>query len=252
MEVFETKTENVVVIDSQFYIPQLNRTRRIWLYLPNDYHTSLKHYPVVYMQDGQNLFDQATAFGDEWAVDKTLNSMLADTIIVGIDNSEHRLTEYNFYSHPEHGKGEGDRYVQFIIEVLKPFIDANYRTKPERQYTVIAGSSMGGLISLYGAIYYPHIFGAAGVFSPSLWLVAEQLNNLLQKACVNVHYSQRIYFYGGAKEGSNMVEYIRQVASALSGMHHFNVHVTIDPHGEHSEYHWRMVFPEFYVWLTRN
>ncbi len=250
MEAVETRSENVVVIDEQFYIPQLNRTRRIWLYLPNDYHTSFKRYPVVYMQDGQNLFDQATAFGDEWAVDKTLNAMLAETIIVGIDNSEHRLTEYNFHHHPEYGEGEGDRYIRFIVEILKLFVDANYRTRPERQHTVVAGSSMGGLISLYGAIYYPEVFGKAGVFSPSLWLVADWMEELIARAAKNGQHPQQFYFYGGAKEGSNMVEHLQFVANSLKAFPSYKVHVSVDPEGEHSEYHWRKVFPEFYIWLA--
>ena len=249
MEAFATKAENVVVIDEQFYIPQLNRTRRIWLYLPADYHYTLKRYPVIYMQDGQNLFDQATAFGDEWAVDKTLNFMLAETIIVGIDNSEHRLTEYNFYDHPEYGAGEGKRYIDFIAETLKPFIDANYRTKPERVSTVIAGSSMGGLISLFATIHLPHVFGSAGVFSPSLWLIADHMEELLQDAAKN-KVRQRIYFYGGAKEGSNMLTHIKKAANELRHFPGYTLHITVDAEGEHSEYHWRKVFPDFYRWLA--
>jgi predicted alpha/beta superfamily hydrolase len=249
METFATKTDNVVVIDEQFYIPQLHRTRRIWLYLPNDYYQGHKRYPVIYMQDGQNLFDQATAFGDEWAVDKTLNALLADSIIVGIDNCEHRLTEYNFNDHPEYGSGEGKRYIEFITETLKPFIDANYRTKPERVHTVVAGSSMGGLISLYGAIHFPHVFGSAGVFSPSLWLVADQITELLNTASQN-KLSQRVYFYGGAKEGSNMITHVKHAANHLKGLNNYTIHLTVDPEGEHSEYHWRKVFPEFYKWLA--
>lgn len=249
MDTFATKTDNVVIIDEQFYIPQLHRTRRIWLYLPNDYHHGYKRYPVIYMHDGQNLFDQATAFGEEWAVDKTLNAMLADTIIVGIDNSEHRLTEYNFHDHAEYGLGEGKKYVEFITETLKPFIDANYRTKPDRINTVLAGSSMGGLISLFGVIHFPHAFGCAGVFSPSLWLVADAIDELLAKASEN-KVQQRIYFYGGAKEGSNMLTHIKHVANHLRGLSHYNIYLAVDVEGEHSEYHWRKVFPDFYKWLA--
>jgi len=249
MEAFETKSENVVVIDEQFYIPQLNRTRRIWLYLPHQYHQSHAHYPVIYMQDGQNLFDQATAFGDAWAVDKTLNAMLARCILVGIDNSEHRLTEYNFHDHEEHGPGEGSRYIHFVADTLKPFIDANYRTLPGRATTVLAGSSMGALVSLYGAIHLPQVFGCAGVFSPSLWLVAGHLERLAKDAAANKRL-QRFYFYGGAREGSNMTTHLRRVATELGALPNYSIRVVIDPNGEHSEYHWRNVFPDFYHWLA--
>src|SRR5436309_9793997 len=176
MNSIQHTTVNVSLIDDQFYIPQLNRMRRIWMYYPESYLESEKKYPVIYMHDGQNLFDQATAFDKEWQVDETLNSLFARCIIVGIDNSEHRMKEYNFNDHEEHGPGEGRQYMEFIATTLKPYIDATFRTKPEREHTHIAGSSMGGLISLYGALHFASIFGGAGIFSPSLWLVPGVVN----------------------------------------------------------------------------
>jgi len=178
MEKTQHSAENVHVIDEAFYIPQLDRTRRIWLYRPGDYDQSGKHYPVVYMHDGQNLFDQAIAFGEEWGVDETLNSMLADCIIVGIDNSDNRMTEYNFRDNEEFGKGQGREYIDFIANTLKPRIDETFRTLPGREHTLLAGSSMGGLVSLYGALYFAETFDGAGVFSPSLWLVPDAKEEL--------------------------------------------------------------------------
>ena len=96
---------NVEVIDECFYMPQLDRNRRIWVYKPGHYFRSEKRYPVIYMHDGQNLFDEAVAFGEEWGIDETLNTLLAECIIVAIDNSENRMTEYNFHDHEEFGKG---------------------------------------------------------------------------------------------------------------------------------------------------
>ena len=115
-----TTERNVFVIDEAFYRPQLNRTRRIWIYVPQRYNESDKRYPVIYMHDGQNLFDEATAIAQEWQIDETLNNMLAETIIVGIDNSEYRMNEYNFNDHEEHGSGEGKQYMEFIVHTLKP------------------------------------------------------------------------------------------------------------------------------------
>ena len=106
-DTLHTAAPNVWVMDDAFNIPQLGRTRRIWIYLPHNYHESEENYPVIYMHDGQNLFDQATAFDKEWGIDETLNSLLARCIIVGIDNSEHRMKEYNFNDHDAHGPGEG-------------------------------------------------------------------------------------------------------------------------------------------------
>jgi predicted alpha/beta superfamily hydrolase len=241
---------NVEVIDEEFYMPQLDRHRRIWVYKPTGYFQTDKRYPVVYMHDGQNLFDEAIAFGEEWGVDDTLNSMLAECIIVGIDNSEHRMTEYNFNDHVEFGAGEGRRYIEFIADTLKPVIDLNFRTKPDRYHTQIAGSSMGGLISLYGAMYYPNTFGGAGVFSPSLWLVPDAKDQLKLVAESNKKYPQRFYFYGGAKEGENMVGHIITIAEMLKKHPMYEVDVEVDPEGEHHEYHWRNKFADYYNWLA--
>jgi len=247
----QTKAHNVDVIDEAFYIPQLDRHRRIWLYRPTDYYHTEKKYSVIYMHDGQNLFDEATAFGEEWAVDKTLNGMFAECIIVAIDSSDHRLTEYNYNDNEQNGAGEGRQYMDFIVNTLKPFIDKNFRTDTQREHTHIAGSSMGGLISLYGAIHYPEIFGGAGIFSPSLWLtpnVADELRPLAER---NFNFSQRFYFYGGGQEGENMVEYIAAVAGMLDNYKHYDVHIEVNSEGVHHEFFWRNMFPDYYSWLAQ-
>jgi len=241
---------NVEVIDEAFYMPQLERTRRIWVYKPVGYYQTDKKYPVLYMHDGQNLFDETTAFGEEWGIDETLNSLQAECLVVGIDNSESRMTEYNFHDHEEFGPGEGRKYIEFIIDTLKPVIDLNFRTKRNRSYTYIAGSSMGGLVSLYAAMYFPHTFAGAGVFSPALWLVPGFINELEAVAISNKKLGQRYYFYGGAKEGDNMVENIHSAARVMKKYKHYSVKVEIDLEGEHHEYHWRKIFSDFYTWLA--
>lgn len=244
-----TALPNVFVIDEAFNMPQLGRTRRIWVYLPQTYFDAEQSYPVIYMHDGQNLFDQATAFDKEWEVDETLNSLFAQCIIAGIDNSEHRMTEYNFNDNEAHGPGEGRRYMEFITETLKPYIDTHFRTKPGRAHTHIAGSSMGGLISLYGALQYAKTFGSAGIFSPSLWLTPRAVKELLQIAAQNEKYPQRFYFYGGAREGSHMVENIGKVVDMLAQYAHYKLTIDINSEGEHSEDHWREKFVDYYRWL---
>jgi predicted alpha/beta superfamily hydrolase len=176
--------------------------------------------------------------------------MLAECIIVGIDNSENRLTEYN-YNDSEHGAGEGKQYMDFIVNTLKPFIDKNFRTNTQREHTHIAGSSMGGLISLYGAIHYAEIFGGAGIFSPSLWLTPNAADELKPLAEQNADYPQRFYFYGGAQEGENMVEHIASVAGMLDYYMHYDVHTEVDSEGTHSEFCWRNKFPDYYNWLAQ-
>jgi predicted alpha/beta superfamily hydrolase len=241
---------NVEVIDEEFYMPQLERSRRIWVYKPSGYFRSDKKYPVVYMHDGQNLFDEAVAFGEEWGIDETLNSLLAECIIVGIDNSDRRMTEYNFHDHEEFGPGEGKKYMQFIVETLKPVIDLNFRTMSDRKHTHIAGSSMGGLISLYGAMYFPETFGGAGVFSPSLWFLPRAKDELKTVAESNTRFPQRFYFYGGAKEGENMLAHIYTIANLLKQYPSYAVDVEIDDEGEHSEHYWKNKFADYYNWLS--
>lgn len=249
-----TAAANVEIMDENFYIPQLDRTRRIWLYLPPDYHTTDKSYPVIYMHDGQNLFDQATSFSGEWEVDETLNQLHAagdhGAIVVGIDNGGiHRLDELTPWSNPQYGGGQGAQYVDFIVETLKPHIDQNYRTRPEREFTAVAGSSLGGLVSMYAIMAHPTVFGKAGVLSPSFWF-SEQA--YAQVEAVSKDKNVRIYLMGGANEGGSMVQKLQQMETTLENSdfvdgEDFTVVVHAD--GQHSEWYWAREFGAVYQWL---
>jgi len=164
-----TASVDVKIIDTAFFIPQLKRYRRIWIYLPPNYNIAKKHFPVLYMHDGQNLFDDATSYSGEWGVDEYLDSIFTlgkkEVIVVGIDNGlSKRMNEYNPYSFQQFGKGEGDKYVDFLVRTLKPFIDKHYKTLADKKNTYIAGSSIGGLISLYAVLKY-HLFLEVQEFS---------------------------------------------------------------------------------------
>ncbi len=155
------------------YSPQLHNQRDILVHLPQSYSTSQQRYPVIYMHDGQNLFDVHTSFAGEWGVDETL-AVLAreglEAIVVGIPSiGSERLNEYSPFKDVRHGGGRGQAYLNFIVETLKPLVDAEYRTLADRDHTGIMGSSMGGLISLYGYFYRAETFGFAGVMSPAFW-----------------------------------------------------------------------------------
>ncbi|MDB5196550.1 MAG: putative alpha-dextrin endo,6-alpha-glucosidase [Flaviaesturariibacter sp.] len=242
--------KNVWIIDEAFYIPQLNRWRRIWLYLPPDYSNSNQPYPVLYMHDGQNLFEEWSSFGEEWQVDETIDSMAKKSIVVGIDNGlSHRLTEYNIADHPEHGRGEGKAYLAFIKDTLKPYIDNTYRTLADREHTGLAGSSMGGLISFYGGLLHKETFGKVGVFSPSFWLKPELFLEL--KALeINAFSDQEWYFYAGEKESEHMAETTKKIAGLVleKGA---SVTQTYNREGDHSERNWREQFPHFYKWFVK-
>lgn len=130
--------------------PQLKTTKKIWVYLPKNYKTSDKKYPVIYMHDAQNLFDAKTSFAGEWNIDETLDSLKKQAIVIGIEHgNEKRLEELTPFPNEKYGGGKADDYLEFMVITLKPYVDKNYRTKPNANNTVIFGSSLGGLVSYY-------------------------------------------------------------------------------------------------------
>lgn len=160
----------------KFKSPQLENERTIIVYLPPGYDKQRsQRYPVLYMHDGNNLFDAATSFsGVEWGMDETAQRLIESKeirplIIVGIYNTPARVEEYTPTPDAKRGGGRGRQYLNFISETLKPFIDKTYRTHPDRENTAIGGSSLGGLISLYALTTHADVFGSAAAISPSLW-----------------------------------------------------------------------------------
>ena len=249
-----TASKNVHVVDTAFSIPQLDRKRRIWVYLPPDYETSQKNYPVIYMHDGQNLFDSNTAGYGEWGLDEVMDSLATQhkpmAIIVGIDHgNEYRLTEYNPYTSNRFGNGRGNDYVDFLAKTLKPYIDQKYRTKKSSQNTGIAGSSMGGLISMYAFAKYPGVFGKAGIFSPAFW-IAPEIYTYVSKQKFK---KQKIYFVAGDLESTEMVHDMKKMYNQLllQGIKQKQMHLKTAPDGKHSEWFWHREFPEFYNWIIK-
>jgi len=165
-----------VVIVKDVASPQLDNKRALRIYLPPSYaENPAKRYPVLYMHDGQNLFDAKTAaFGVEWRIDETMNSLVAmgkidEAIVVGIDNTPDRIPEYTPCCDPQYGGGKLDRYEHFVTDTVKPYVDAHYRTLPGKDSTAIMGSSLGGLASLLIAQHRPDLFSKAGGMSSSFW-----------------------------------------------------------------------------------
>jgi predicted alpha/beta superfamily hydrolase len=156
--------------------PQLKNTRSLRIYLPPSYgENTAKRYPVLYMHDGQNLFDAKTAsFGVEWGIDETVNHLVAmgqmdEVIVVGIDNTPDRLPEYTPCCDPKHGGGKLDAYEAFIVDTVKPMIDKTLRTLPGKHNTAIMGSSLGGIASVAIAQHHPDVFSKAGGVSSSFF-----------------------------------------------------------------------------------
>ncbi|WP_264230296.1 immunoglobulin-like domain-containing protein [Acholeplasma laidlawii] len=247
---------NLTIIED-FLMPEygenIGRTIRVWT--PTGYDLNgTKTYPVIYMQDGQNVFDSKTSFAGEWEIDETISNLIAQglfdgAIVVGIDNNgANRIHEYtpNWSDTPEAG---GGLYLQFIVETLKPYIDANYLTKPEREYTMIAGSSMGGLISFYAGLEYPEVFGLVGAFSTSF-----QINTLeARQAFINSIDTNlqlpRMIIDAGSEESLNT--YVSIVVEELNdtGYPMENIFYEVVSGHAHNEPSWKARFGDALLWL---
>lgn len=259
-----TTSKNVSILSQNFYIPQLNRNRRVWMYLPPNYNVSDESYPVLYMHDGQNIFDTKTSYSGEWQVDETLDKLYNDKnlklIVVAIDNGQDkRLSEYSPWGNPKYDIGEGEAYLEFITKTLKPYIDTNFRTLKDASSTGIMGSSMGGLISQYAALKYPEVFGKIGVFSPAFWY-APAIQDFAKTQNLSKH--QKIYFLAGGKEGEQVAfEEINQTVQGMNTMvdilnkNEFpakNIQSKVVPEGRHNEELWKTEFEDAILWLFQS
>lgn len=194
----------------------LKNERTLVVYVPPGYDKEKsERYPVLYMHDGQNLFDAGSSFiGVEWKVDETVERLIKEgkippIIVVGIYNNAERMNEYTPTRDAERkAGGRGAKYARFVIEEVKPFIDKTYRTKPGREDTAIAGSSLGGLISLYMGMEHGDVFSKVGVISPALmWDEASLLKKIEAKP--DVLKGLRIWLDMGTKEGSSLESFKR-------------------------------------------
>jgi predicted alpha/beta superfamily hydrolase len=251
-----TALPGVRILPDLVEIPGLNRKRQIRLYLPPNYATSDKRYPVLYMHDGQNLFDDATSFVGEWKVDETLDALSKEgkleLIVVGIDNGgDKRMTELNAWDNTRFGAGEGRQYTDFIVKTLKPMIDAKYRTLPDRAHTAIMGSSMGGLASHYAIAQYPQVFGKAGVFSPAYWTATPSFDFMARHP---LPQDARVYLLMGELEGESMVPDVQRMADVVrtSGHPAANTVLKIVPGQKHNEGFWSSELREALLWMFKD
>lgn len=253
-----TASKQVLIADTALYIPQLARKRRIQVYLPEGYSTSKIRYPVLYMHDGQNLFDDKTAFASEWGVDEFMDTMkMKKCIVVAIDNDgQYRTNEYcpwDFKLIPnlqKTNKGEGKAYTDFLVKTVKPFIDKKYRTLKDKNNAWIAGSSMGGLISLYAIVKYPSVFGGAGIFSPSVWICKNELLQFIKEKGKKVN--SRIFFFCSKKESPSMAPDMLLAFQQLAAVSKSTMTTVIRDEGLHNEKTWRKELPLFYSWMVKS
>lgn len=252
----KTSIDNVFILKDSFAVKNKKDStiyRKVWLYLPPNYDNSKESFPVIYMHDGQNLFDAKTSYAGEWKVDETLNTIYKKKgkgfIAVGIENAgKERLNEYSPWIHQKYGGGNGDRYLNMILNDLKPLIDKNFRTKKDANNTAIIGSSMGGLISYYAGLKHPEVFKKIGALSTSFWFSNEVKN--CTKSRGNLQNSKLFLLVGG-KEGGGMDSDMKTMEKLLkkTGFNSNNLQSKINSEGKHNEAFWSSEFEEVITWL---
>lgn len=228
---------------SNVWSPQRNTRRDIDVFLPHSYPRNRRQrYPVVYMQDGQNLADPHRAFASTWELTRAIDTLATrgiEAIFVGVPNlGPERVREYSPFFDPRHGGGAGDAYLAYLERTVKPLIDRRFRTRPERDATGIFGSSMGALISLYAFFRAPDTFGYVGAMSPSLWFANRALLSYVDKDGAP---PGRIYLDAGTDEDAATLRDVRQLARILERKGYDEgtaLRVVEAEGGQHSEHHW--------------
>ncbi len=237
-------------LHAQVRSSHLKYARDVLVWLPPGYaQNPTQRYGVLYVHDGNNLFDRRTTFGGvEWQLDERAGQLMRDgkitpTIVVGIYNSPGRMEEYTWYPDTVDGKtfgGEGQSYADFVVKELKPLIDRQYRTQPDKAHTGIMGSSLGGLISFYTARAYPEVFGQVGMLSPSVWWKNEQATRDIAGFPQDV----KVWVDMGTREGRNpdaMLQTAKNFVQGLeqTGFQHFqNLAFHVEEGADHSEAAW--------------
>jgi predicted alpha/beta superfamily hydrolase len=258
----EPSLSGSIVQHKDFTLPQFARSSDIDVYLPKSYqHNTDKTYPVLYMLDGQNIFNAQSAHSDEWRIDELLEELtsagtLNEMIVVAVPNSPERWVEYNPWAFKDRdGKatqGQGELTIRSIKDTLKPFIDSSYRTDPQPASTGLAGSSLGGLMAIYAALEHSDTFGFTAAFSPALAIENMEGKNVLFEAIKHQKTigNSKIYFDIGQMEYGNY-EQIEHLNSLLlkQGFKPENLKLVKDDVGRHCEVDWSRRFPAALEWL---
>jgi predicted alpha/beta superfamily hydrolase len=231
----------------QFRSRFLRNQRDLIVYTPPGYDEQPeRRFPVLYLHDGQNLFDGATSFipGQDWHVGQTADyaisaGLVEPLVIVGLYNTKARIREYTPTQVPKLGGGRADRYAKFLIEEVKPFIEREYRVQSGGAATGIGGSSLGGLVSLYLGLKLPNIFGKVAALSPSVWW--NQHVMLRFAAAAPVEPRPRIWLDIGTREGPRIlddVEQFRDVLLSKCWQYERDLHYERVEGAEHNEAAW--------------
>ncbi len=249
----EAYRPRIELLPANLPVPPPFATRRIAALLPYDYERSQRRYPVLYLQDGQNLFDEFAPYGN-WELDRRLAWLaergLGDVIVVAIDHArEKRIAEFTPPYSTRIGRGEADAYGRFLVDHLKPLIDRTYRTAPERQTTAIGGSSMGALASLHVAMTHCRVFAKAMLLSPSIWVDP----GMVERWPTDALPPTRVFLYGGMAESPGSAATFARLEASLrrKSTPHRPIFLAshFEPDAEHNEYAWGEAFPRALAYL---
>jgi len=245
-----------MIIKWELTIPQLSgdQVRRAYVYLPESYDRDPeRRYPVMFFFDGHNVFfDEDATFGTSWGMNEYMEGSGKELILVGIECNREgngRLEEYSpfTFENSELGriKGRGKQYMHWLIKELKPYIDENFRTLPDREHTLIAGSSMGGLMALYAVTTFNQVFQRAACLSPSLWVAPGKMLEMIARA--HIRRDTCIYLDYGEKEMFNHAANAEALFSTghLLMTKRVNLTFRIVPGGSHCEASWAKQVPIF-------
>ncbi len=241
-------------VESFVFAPFLGG-RRCWVYLPPDYFESSDSYPVLYMHDGQNLFDEATSFAGEWQVDEACESLIGNReiepiIVVGVENSSSRCDEYTPWADNAFGcGGGGDGYLQAIRDILIPEVNLRYRTQSGHAKTYMAGSSLGGLISVYAGYEYDDVWGRIAGVSPSYWWSGQQILSHAVTASKPDELSRFYQDMGTAESGIANLRAMRDIAIG-QGFVEGNDLLSVEAQNHmHNEFYWAIRMPDILRYL---
>ena len=236
-------------------LPDGFEERKAYIYLPKSYFTNEKrHYPVLYMFDGHNVFfDEDATYGKSWGLAQYLDKHKIPLIVAAVECNHSpdygRLKEYSPFSFQDAQVGtiigRGKETMDWYVNVFKAHVDAHYRTKPSRKHTFVAGSSMGGLMSLYALMEYNHVFSRAAALSPSLWTSPKKLHDMILHA--DIHPDTVLYMDYGSEEFGNHKSQRKafgEIATLLM-WHKVLLNCRVVPNGNHSEASWEKQIPFF-------
>lgn len=235
----------------------LPNERTILVYLPPGYkQRAARRYPVLYLQDGQNVFDKATSFGEEWHVDETAQGLIEagqiePLIVVAIYNTgEHRLDEYAPTKVADKGGGDADNYGRMLVEEIKPLIDGKYKTLPSAASTGLGGSSLGGLVTMHLGLRYPTAFNRLAVLSPSVWWDNRAIVREVEQ--LGAKLPLKIWLDAGTGEGQQVVDDARALRDALLAkgwVADHDLHYLEAEGAQHNESAWASRVGDVLKWL---